>query len=252
MIRQLQEKDVIFTITPHILRTPNVTEADLSPIWIGTEDDITLKSAPPISVFERQDVEPRDQPWEQGARVGGEQIPDDTSTKNLRLAKLHLEIRWPNLELFRLRNLNQLIPESEEEPGPPTSVPAEEVDPEAEPPTPQVEEDIPVEEPPQEQVEEPPQQQAEEPQSQRAVVPSVRPPENERGEEVPPEAVISFSSPNVNPPVGTDVVLNVQVEGAAKAGSISLFLSFDPASIQMKNVMQGPFVTPGAFTKSFR
>ena len=33
--KTLQEKDVIFTITPHILRTPNVTEEDLSPIWIG-------------------------------------------------------------------------------------------------------------------------------------------------------------------------------------------------------------------------
>ncbi len=248
--RQLQEKDVIFTITPHILRTPNVTEADLSPIWIGTEDDIRLKSAPPISVFERQDVGPRDQPWEQG-EVGGEQIPDDTSTQEPPVGETAPRDPMAKPRIVPPSQPQPADPESEEEPEPPTSVPAEEVEPEEEPPAPQVEEDIPVEEPPQEQVEEPPQQQVEEPQSQRAVVPSVRPPENERGEEVPPDAVISFSSPNVNPQVGTDVVLNVQVEGAAKAGSISLFLSFDPASVQIKNVMQGPFVTPGAFTKSF-
>jgi len=51
--KQLSEKDIIFTITPHILRTPNITAEDLAPIWIGTEDDIRLKNAPPISVFER-------------------------------------------------------------------------------------------------------------------------------------------------------------------------------------------------------
>jgi len=54
--KALQEKDIVFTITPHILRTPNITEEDLSPIWIGTEDDVRLKSAPPISVFEREDA----------------------------------------------------------------------------------------------------------------------------------------------------------------------------------------------------
>ena len=55
----------------------------------------------------------------------------------------------------------------------------------------------------------------------------------------------------MNPKAGTDVVLNVQVEGAETAGSVSMFLGFDPTAVQIKNILQGPFVTPGAFTKSF-
>ena len=80
--KTLQEKDVIFTITPHILRTPNVTEEDLSPIWIGTEDDIRLKSAPPISVFERSDVNKQEQPWESGSQETDQgNVTPDTATQ---------------------------------------------------------------------------------------------------------------------------------------------------------------------------
>jgi hypothetical protein len=234
--RALQEKDVIFTITPHILRTPNVTSADLSPIWIGTEDDIRLKSAPPISVFERQDVGPREQPWERQGGLEGEQPP---------------EVSEPEEEPTGTEPPPQIVPPSQPQPAvpetesePPTSVPAEQVTPEPAQTQP-LEEEIPTEEPPQEPA-------VEEQQGQTsAVVPTVKPPEAEQAEEAAPEAVISFTSPNVNPPVGSDVVVNVQLEGAQKAGSISVFLSFDPASVQIKNVMQGPFVTPGAFTKSF-
>ncbi|HSE41827.1 MAG TPA: secretin N-terminal domain-containing protein, partial [Acidobacteriota bacterium] len=237
--KALQEKDVIFTITPHILRTPNVTEADLTPIWIGTEDDIRLKSAPPISVFERQDVVPREQPWEQ-QREG--EVPEEAPSEEPATTG-----QEPPPQIVPPSQPQPAVPEAETKT--PTSVPAEEVAPEPAQTQP-TEEEIPAEEPPQEQPtqEQPIEQQETQP---SAVAPSVKPSETERPEEATPEAVISFSSPNVNPPAGTDVVVNVQIEGAPKAGSISLFLSYDPASIQVKNVMQGPFVTPGAFTKSF-
>jgi general secretion pathway protein D len=236
--RALQEKDVIFTITPHILRTPNVTASDLSPIWIGTEDDIRLKSAPPISVFERQDVGPREQPWERQGGVEGEEVPEDAQPEEQEPTGTE-----PPPQIVPPSQPQPAVPETESET--PTSVPAEQVTPEPTQTQP-VEEEIPTEEPPQEPAVE---QQQGQPSS---VVPTVKPPEAEQpAEEATAEAVISFTSPNVNPPVGSDVVVNVQLEGAQKSGSISLFLSFDPASIQIKNVMQGPYVTPGAFTKSF-
>ena len=47
------------------------------------------------------------------------------------------------------------------------------------------------------------------------------------------------------------MVLNVQIEGAETASSVSMFLGFDPTAVQIKNILQGPYVTPGAFTKSF-
>ncbi|MCB1037468.1 MAG: hypothetical protein KDD47_26795, partial [Acidobacteria bacterium] len=39
--------DVILTMTPHIIRTPNLTEDDLLPIWVGTESNITFRGGSP-------------------------------------------------------------------------------------------------------------------------------------------------------------------------------------------------------------
>ena len=39
--------DVILTMTPHIIRTPDVTEQDLLPIWVGTETNITFRGGSP-------------------------------------------------------------------------------------------------------------------------------------------------------------------------------------------------------------
>ena len=39
----LREKtDLILTLTPHIVRNPDITEEDLAPIWVGTENRITI------------------------------------------------------------------------------------------------------------------------------------------------------------------------------------------------------------------
>jgi len=39
--------DVVMTMTPHIIRTPNLTENDLLPIWVGTESNITFRGGSP-------------------------------------------------------------------------------------------------------------------------------------------------------------------------------------------------------------
>ncbi|MCH9648514.1 MAG: hypothetical protein K0U98_09760 [Deltaproteobacteria bacterium] len=39
--------DVILTMTPHIIRTPNITDDDLLPIWVGTESKITFRGGSP-------------------------------------------------------------------------------------------------------------------------------------------------------------------------------------------------------------
>jgi len=250
--KTLQEKDVIFTITPHILRTPNVTEEDLSPIWIGTEDDIRLKSAPPISVFERSDVNKQEQPWEHDTKPEEGNITPDTATPEKPVGEPNPEgmtqppaqhpAQSPSHTPATTHpapvhpqpqpQMNQPQPQQ-----PPAQVAPEETTPV--PQTAPMEEEIPPAE-------------NQEPQTQPgAVVPPVAPQTERTGEGDAIEAVISFSSLNVNPKVGTDVVLNVQIEGAETAGSLSLFLGFDPTAVQIKNILQGPYVTPGAFTKSF-
>lgn len=39
--------DVILTLTPHIVRLPDITEQDLLPIWVGTEQNITFRGGSP-------------------------------------------------------------------------------------------------------------------------------------------------------------------------------------------------------------
>ena len=43
----VKRTDVMLTLTPHIIRTPDVTEADLLPIWVGTESNISFRGGSP-------------------------------------------------------------------------------------------------------------------------------------------------------------------------------------------------------------
>jgi general secretion pathway protein D len=44
---QRQRTDLVLTLTPHIVRTPDITEEDLLPIWVGTEANITFRGGSP-------------------------------------------------------------------------------------------------------------------------------------------------------------------------------------------------------------
>ncbi|MCP4656265.1 MAG: hypothetical protein GY856_12705 [bacterium] len=39
--------DIVLTLTPHIIRRADITEADLLPIWVGTEQNITFRGGSP-------------------------------------------------------------------------------------------------------------------------------------------------------------------------------------------------------------
>ncbi|MCI0601665.1 cohesin domain-containing protein [bacterium] len=213
--KTLQEKDIIFTITPHILRTPNITAEDLAPIWIGTEDDIRLKTAPPISVFERSERQE-------------EKTIEDIIKQEKEKPAIAPETSEP-----------QAIPESKvpESPGEqvtPAPVATEEVTPEPGPTPP-----APVVSP----------EKQPEPSSPQ-VIPRVPTVPQQTAPELP-AVTLSFLSLNLNPKVEQEVILNLRVENAAQLANAFLFLEFDPSAIQVKDVVQGAFMTPGAFAKSF-
>src|SRR6185295_20264509 len=42
-----QRTDVILTLTPHIIRNAQITEDDLLPIWVGTEQNISFRPGSP-------------------------------------------------------------------------------------------------------------------------------------------------------------------------------------------------------------
>ena len=43
----VRRTDVMLTLTPHIIRTPDVTPEDLLPIWVGTESNLTFRGGSP-------------------------------------------------------------------------------------------------------------------------------------------------------------------------------------------------------------
>ena len=49
---EVNQTDIILTLTPRITRMPDITEEDLRPIWVGTEKNIGIKGPPPSSPFE--------------------------------------------------------------------------------------------------------------------------------------------------------------------------------------------------------
>ncbi len=60
--RDAQRTDVILTMTPHIIRRSDITEADLEPIWVGTEQNITFRGGSP-----RVESEVEGGPFDEGA-----------------------------------------------------------------------------------------------------------------------------------------------------------------------------------------
>jgi general secretion pathway protein D len=92
--------DVVMTMTPHIIRTPNLTENDLLPIWVGTESNITFRGGSPRveadidGPFERPDqrervqqlLRERLQRLPRGLRDDAEGAPDEENTPGVELA----------------------------------------------------------------------------------------------------------------------------------------------------------------------
>ena len=39
------EMDIVLTLTPHIIRIPDISEEDLTPLWVGTEDNMRLRGS---------------------------------------------------------------------------------------------------------------------------------------------------------------------------------------------------------------
>ena len=44
---QNQRTDIVLTLTPHIIRRADITEEDLTPIWVGTESNISVRGGSP-------------------------------------------------------------------------------------------------------------------------------------------------------------------------------------------------------------
>ena len=49
--KESKTTDIVLTLTPHIIRVPDITLADLEPLWIGTDQDVGLRGVSRSSPF---------------------------------------------------------------------------------------------------------------------------------------------------------------------------------------------------------
>jgi general secretion pathway protein D len=49
--KTVTQNDIVLTLTPHIIRIPDITLVDLEPLWIGTDQDVGLRGASRTSPF---------------------------------------------------------------------------------------------------------------------------------------------------------------------------------------------------------
>jgi len=80
----IQQTDIVLTLTPHIIRIPDITAEDLRPLWVGTEQDIGLKGASKQSAFgpspfegggEEEETPPNQEPQVEEATPQGALVP---------------------------------------------------------------------------------------------------------------------------------------------------------------------------------
>ncbi len=62
----IKRSDVMLTLTPHIIRTPEITEGDLMPIWVGTESNISFRGGTPRVESEAEG------PFDDGSQAGSD------------------------------------------------------------------------------------------------------------------------------------------------------------------------------------
>lgn len=65
-----QATDLVLTMTPHIIRIPDITEEDLAPMWVGTQTNLTFRGTTP-----RMESMSREDPFAAPTRRQFEQQP---------------------------------------------------------------------------------------------------------------------------------------------------------------------------------
>ncbi len=203
----IEQTDVIFTITPQIIRMPNITEEDLQPLWVGTEDQPKLKTPPPISIFENEEPE--------------EEIPTEEEVLPVEEEKSKGEVKEEGAPLPETKQEEEKLEEKKEE------TPVEE------PSTEEITET-------QEKKEKPLDQKLEAPKTKSPTKREETIPQSQKQTQKPKASVVTGSI--VVPPiakVGDDIIISISVDYILEVTNISFTLAFEPELLQLKEVREG-------------
>jgi general secretion pathway protein D len=207
--------DLVLTLTPHIIRTADITEQDLLPIWVGTEANITFRGGSPR--VESEVEGPFDQEGDEEAERIREMI-------RRRIQNLPRGLRQPSgdAEEGELEQPGvQLVP-----PTPPS--------------------DIFQPEPPDDE-------EAEEPPGGAMVLVTgeelLASAEQAGGEQEPPTVRLRLvPRPAVVAP-GDSFTVTLEVESARQVSHLPVTLRYDPRLLEVEKVEEGEFLGPEQVAK---
>ncbi|MGH7535111.1 MAG: cohesin domain-containing protein, partial [Gemmatimonadales bacterium] len=189
------DTDIVLTLTPHIIRIPDITEEDLSTLWVGTEDNMQLRGPTRGLLGESPFATP-----EEPVAAGGPSAPPQESAP-------------PAEAPVKGGSVTIVPPTPTQGAPPPEAEPSgeEEVEPEGEQP-----EETPEEQPPPATPEEPrPQDRTGQPQ---------KPPN------APAVVRVVPSAPSYR--VGDVITLEVRIDNATNVGSVPFHLKYNPQFVQ--------------------
>ena len=223
----IQQTDIVMLLTPHIIRTPGITAADLQPVYIGTQANIGLGGPPPIISL------PADQP-----AAGAAPSPAGQATRPVAAPPG----APPANQVPGLPPGVTVPPGTSPVPGtvaaPPTPAPAAT----PQPPQPQLEPQVqpPVQPPAQPPAQPPP----------TAAAPTTPPPE--------PVTTQGFGSAQVilSPPPtfrigGGPYTVPISITNVSRLSTITLTVTYDPALIRVRSVQEGSFMRSGGANATF-
>jgi general secretion pathway protein D len=232
--------DVILTLTPHIIRSADITEEDLLPIWVGTESNISFRGGSPRV---ESDVEG---PFD----TGGETTPEEVQEMiRRRIERLPRGLREGEQQNGEGENPPQAPPKGIElAPGTAPSSIFDQNQPPQPPPTPPEDEQKPEEEPPPSLV-----RLGGGPAAQAATAVGLAAQAAVPGDAAPaapveetPAVRLSLTPSRLWVQPGDVFVVTVEATAAKPVAHLPLALSYDPAVLAVEDVVPGDFLGPAS------
>jgi len=222
---QITQTDVIMLLTPHVVRGPEITEADLRPIFIGSQQNLALGGLPPLLAPAPAEAAPAATPAGPLPRIG-ETTPRGTISVPSGATPIPGTVVVPN-------PAPATPPPAPFSAPPPVVTPA----PQASPQTP------------------PPGAQAAPPPSATAAPPAAA----GQNADAPPTTSPGFGVAQVivSPPAGVLRVgqgpynIPISVTGAQRLSTVTLTLTFDNRFLRVRTVQEGSFLRSGGANVTF-
>jgi general secretion pathway protein D len=238
--QQIDQTDIVMLLTPHIVRTHEITEEDLKPIYIGSQQNLGLNGPPPLIAAQPDIAPPVAAPPPPAAAPAqpmpapGSTVPGLTApTTPIGTPTQPGQQRAPGGAIVAPPPGSSPVPGTVMVTPPPATPPA--VPPIANPATPETATPPPPPPPPPE-----------------PTVPPPQPPAAPSTSAGMGSAQVILSPPSTTFRVGGGpYTIPISVTDASRLSTVTLTLIFDPARLRVRSVQEGSFMRAGGANVTF-